>query len=805
MVNLIISLVLSFIMYMITPAQTTDNNTTLEDYNISTADVDRMFPVLYGTAKIDGANCTWYGDFRTKKITVGDGGWLGTGIGEKEHETGQIRHFIGLKLTLGFGEMKLHEIHSDNYLLWKNELNQEGSFSSRIDAADIYGDDDSVIGEFNFWDGTQTTEDSYLKEKILENVDENYNIDRIPSWNGLSYWTWKGGEVGLSQSLRGFKMVVSRAFTPSAFSEYTEDVSTIYLDEFPDFPMMNPVYIIYDLMTNSEYGCGLKESDIDVQNFYDVAKLVFDEGWALSVYIDTPRSGRELIDEILKYANLIFRLNKETNKFELVAIRDDYIFDDLPVFNTGNILSVQSYKAGGVDGKLNEVTVNYTSFDEFKVDSQDFKNEGVRFEKSEVSSTTQNYTYLNDPEKAKLAAQREAIPLTTELSEIQMDVSFEQSEKLQKGDVFNLSFDPYEIESKVFRIKDVEYSEGGKFAARINAMQDTFGLQETSFVPSPDGSWKKPDKTPVAMDLKIIDSPRFFSNEVQKIIGFGENPKPIMTGYDLYINDNYDSSAFAFTPAGLTIGFNSKTSNEFFINGDLSDFNSYTSDKIETGVNWMIIDSADGYEFASFRAVEYDVDKWKLIDVQRGCFDTIPKNIDNGTKIYFCYYGGAINGTTDLSIGTTYKINGVTKVDRNHVIDINDTPNINHLVNMRYDLPICPAGLKINGNYFSESISFVDLEMEWNIRNKAEQNKLKDFKINNESTLEAGTEFVLNIYDPSDVLIKSEILTSTSYIFSDEKTINPSGDYYPSLKFELYSRNGSLDSLEKYNLTVIRS
>lgn len=806
MVNLLISLVLSFVMYILTPAQTSDNNTNLEDFNISTADVDRMIPVLFGTAKIGGANCTWYGDFYTKKVTQGDGGWLGTGIGEKEHETGQIRHFIGLKLTLAFGNLQLHEIHSDNYLLWENTDNLTGTFSSRIEAPDVYGDIDSVIGDFTFYDGTQTTEDPYLKTEILNNVDDNYGLDVIPAWNGTSFWVWKGGEVGLSKSLRGFKMVVSRSYTPAVFEGLgQDDISTVYVDGFPNYPTMNPVFIIYELMKTKDYGSGYEDADIDIDNFFEIAQLVYNEGWGLSVYIDTPQSVRELIDDILKYANLILRLNKETNKFELVAVRDDYIFDDLPVFKENNIIQVESYKNGGVEGKLNEVTLNYTSFDEFKAASQDFKNEEVRYQKEEITSTTQDYKYLNDPEMAKLAANREALPLTTEISEITMDVSFEQSEILKKGDVINFSFSPYEIQSKVFRIKDIEYSEGGKFAARINAMQDTFGLTYTAFTPSPDGSWKKPDRTPVAMNLNVIDAPRFFSNTEQKIIGFGENPKKVLTGYDLYIDNNYDSSAFAFTPSGLISGAYSKTSNELFVNGNLGDFNSYTKDRIKDGVNWMIIDTSEGYEIASFRAIEYDTDKWKLIDVQRGCFDTLPKNINDGDKIFFTYYGGAINGSNDLNIGTTYKINALTKVDKNNIIDINDTPDINHNVKNRYNLPIAPAGLKINGNYFSDSIGFVDLNLAWFYRNKENQNILKSYLVDDESTLESGTSYILNIYDPSDTLIKTETLTSKNYTFTDEKVINPSGDYYPSLRVELYSINGTDESFERYNITVTRS
>lgn len=799
----LISLAMSFVMYLITPAQVSDNNTTLEEFTISTADIDRIYPILYGTAKIDGANCTWYGDFRTEKIKQGDGGWIGTGIGEKYHDTGKIRHFIGFKLSICYGKAILHKIQSDSYTLWENINKVEGSFSSRIDKPHVYGEDDNVISDFNFWNGTQETEDPYLKKHILESA-VGYDINKIMSWNGIAQFVFKGGETGLSKTLRGYKLTTSRCFTPEPFIDSARDISTI-VDEETGFYSMNPIFIIYDLMTNKEYGAGQDESDINLENFKEVAELCFDEGWGLSVYVDSSRSVRELIDDILKYPNLMFRMNKETNKFEIVAIRDDYVFEELPVFDITNILSISNYTTGSVDNKLNEVRINYTDFNNFEANTETFQNEGVRFEKSDVSSTTIDYKYLNSAEKAALVAQREALPLTSELSEITIDVSFESGRLLNTGDVFVFNFEPYSVFNKVFRVKKVEFSEGGKYAARITAMQDHFGLTHTTSEPSPKSNWGKPDASVVPMDLQVIEAPRFFSRESQKVYCFGEKPINKLTGFELWINEKFDSNAFDFAPTAAVLDTYSKSEEtEMIVSGDLTHFNSYTEDDLEKGANMMVFDTEEGLEFASFKTFEYFEGNWKIKGLKRGCLDTLPKNINTSTRIFFTYYGAAVSQQSELEIGNTYQINALTKISESKKLKIEDSVDIFKQINNRKDRPICPAGLRVNGLFFNETIGLDDeLSLTWHIRNKVNQNVFKSFSLDNEELLENGTVYSLTILDENDNVLKQIETTETSFDFTDEKELNLD-QYFNTLKIVLFAKNGTLESFEKYDFTVSR-
>lgn len=69
-INLIVSVVLSVISYMLAPKAKTQDATaaTLDDFELPTAEEGREIPVIFGTRDISGANVVWYGDLKTEAI-----------------------------------------------------------------------------------------------------------------------------------------------------------------------------------------------------------------------------------------------------------------------------------------------------------------------------------------------------------------------------------------------------------------------------------------------------------------------------------------------------------------------------------------------------------------------------------------------------------------------------------------------------------------------------------------------------------------------------------------------------------------
>jgi hypothetical protein len=72
---------------------------SLGDFTIPTAEEGRCIPVAYGTVKIGGANCVWYGDLGVESIKKEIPG----GIGGPKHAWTGFRYYMGEQLVLCHG------------------------------------------------------------------------------------------------------------------------------------------------------------------------------------------------------------------------------------------------------------------------------------------------------------------------------------------------------------------------------------------------------------------------------------------------------------------------------------------------------------------------------------------------------------------------------------------------------------------------------------------------------------------------------------------------------------------------------
>ena len=810
MSTLIIRIILTVVMMIIfAPSPQNSKNVagSLEDFNFPTADETRPLQIVYGTVKAEGPNVLWYGDYRAEKITRKVSKPFG---GSETQDTGQFRYYVGMQFGLGFGECDLLQIYTDETLIWEQDGSITGSFTDEIDEPTIYAQGDineGIVGDFDWVSGTPTQlKNDYLNTQITTDVPE---VDEIPAWKNLCYLVWKGGYIGNRSSLRPWKFVMRRIFTPDALAVQGEDYSTIVDENDPRFLSMNPMYIIFDIMTNKQYGGRFKEDDIDIDSFKSIAETLYNEGLGLSLIKDSVTTVRELLEEITKYCDVTIRLNRTTNKFEAKLIRDDYNIEDLPKFGieadgTKNrrIERVVTHAIGGVDKKVNEVKIRYTVPSEKFINRiAHFTNEGARFEKDAIDSTTRDYLFLTSSIKAAEFAERDAIPLTTDLSTIEIYVNFFDVFDMNKGDAFVFNWQPYDIYNKVFRVQEIEFGEVGSKTAKLKAVQDSFGVKNASYVVPPPSGWKPIDTTPQPVSLEIFNAPLFFGN--QKIIAYGEQPSGSSIGYKFIVNNNFDSNATGFSRVGTVLNDYSATEEtEIEVSGVLDNLFNVGEEFIRGGNNICLITNTDGSkEFIAFELVEKVVGGYKLSNLWRGILDTRQKPITNGATIDFFSYGFASNNTYSVTQGSNdFKAETFTAKE-----NLQNPPIISFNVDNRYLKPIVPAALEINGVVMGETIpSNTDLQLDWNIRNKLDQVVISKSTEEQTTTIEAGTSYELVIRDEFDNVLKTENLTTNSYTFDDETIINPSGTYYNILKVSLKSSNGGLDSHDNYDLTLTR-
>jgi hypothetical protein len=338
-VMVVLSAILSVTMALIAPAPDIEKSepSGLGDFGFPTNLESRYIPVVWGSARVDGQNITWYGDYNAYYLDTG-----GQPVG--------YRYSYGLDLALCWGPVdSLNAVEvDDGFIMKANETfagktaPAEGLIRGTI-ASDFYqytgmidrgffGGEKTggyLAGDMTFYFGTDTQPVSpYLKSKnagLIDLLGTGNTADYVPKYElltaqkGICHLIWEGGVLGERPTAPQFKIHISRYPTglSTAYSRVNTDTVTGQADA-------NPAHVIYEILTDTNWGLNLDPVLIDRQSFLDVAEQLFTEGNGFSYTIQTPKQAKKVIDKVNDQINSTLTQNNE-GKFVLKLLRETYL------------------------------------------------------------------------------------------------------------------------------------------------------------------------------------------------------------------------------------------------------------------------------------------------------------------------------------------------------------------------------------------------------------------------------------------------------------------------------------------------
>ncbi|TGW05671.1 phage tail protein, partial [Mesorhizobium sp. M2D.F.Ca.ET.145.01.1.1] len=152
----------------------------------------------------------------------------------------------------------------------------------------------------------------------------------------------------------------------------------------------NPGHMIYECLTNTDWGMGELPSAINKAAFETAAQTLYDEGMCLNMIWTRQSEVGKFVGEILTHIRGAAFVDPSTGKHTLKLLRGDYDVDTLPVIDPSNA-KLSTFKRKTWGDISNEVVVTYTNAETGKdasVTSQDLA--GIAAEGGVVSSG-QNY------------------------------------------------------------------------------------------------------------------------------------------------------------------------------------------------------------------------------------------------------------------------------------------------------------------------------------------------------------------------------------------------------------------------------
>ncbi|MER9524076.1 phage tail protein [Mesorhizobium sp. M0292] len=489
----------------------------------------------------------------------------------------------------------------------------------------------------------------------------------------------------------------------------------------------NGAHMIYECLTNTDWGMGELPSAINKPAFEAAAQTLYDEGMCLNMTWMRQTEVGKFIGEILTHIRGAAFVDPSTGLHTLKLLRGDYDIDTLPVIDPSNA-KLSSFKRKTWGDISNEVVVTYTNAEtgkEASVTSQDLA--GVAAEGGVVSSG-QNYYGIPHEALAIKVADRDLATMVNPIATCTATVTREFY-KTVSSDVVILSWPERNIDQIVFRVSEVTKGEN---TVELSLYEDIFGLDSASYLTPGDSGWVNPSIPPSpATYYQFGTAPAFMAaavlglNDPSELV-YPEVLSAVTVGADSDDDVNFDLVSNVTdvngTPSQEALGTSPYNGTWAFLTALPAEAESVLAtlpglrgSEPVAGDFVLIGTGPDEYtEIATVQAV--DEDGYHL---NRGMLDTIPRTWPIGTRAFVIPASALV---VDQTVRSAFEDASYWLLTRTTAgqLELEDAPQINVTLSDRPYLPNRPADVKVNGVGFGDvdANAATELTVTWANRNR---------------------------------------------------------------------------------------
>lgn len=576
----------------------------------------------------------------------------------------------------------------------------------------------------------------------------------------------------------------------------------------------NPAHIIYESLTNTDWGMAGAVSGLDLDSFEAAAITLYDEQFGLSLQWVQQSDIQTFVGEILDHIEASLFLHPRTGLLTLKLIRDDYDAETLPVISPENAtLSNWDRKSHGEI--VNEVIVSWTNPDSEAAETV-YAQDLASISTQGLISDTRNYYGVRYRDLANRLAHRDLRAANAPLAICEAVLDRTQWD-IVPGDVVKLTWPEYGIEQLVMRVGPVDYGKPGDPAIKVSLAEDVFGLDQGAFHDPVDSEWDDPREDPSPVDYhELLTLPYWTTVQVLGSAGAAAAVYPASAAGILAAQDGSDTSSYdvmtEVTDATGAVGFETVATRPILSRLELagaldaeaesvvalSDEATQGDGPAVAGLVFIGTGGDTAMEIAMVTAVgEADV------TVLRGVLDTVPRAWPAGTPVWFVNANLRWHDPTERAAFETanYKILPRTSLGP---LDEADAATVSFEVGERPHLPSRPADVKVNGTGWGEVDSIDTDPVTVTV---AERNRLtEDSQIlgwtDATVTPESGQTWKVELLAPADrsVIATVDGLTGTSTTIAHSVFAG----HQVAIARVTAERDG-LESLQGHEITVLVS
>lgn len=297
------------------------------DFSFPTATEGRTQPLLWGTNRISGPNTIWYGDIRADPINQR----VQTGLWSSKKFVRGYDYFVGFQMGLCRGPgVELIELFIGEDKAYSGPVVTGEDFFD-INEPNLFGGSlgqGGVLATVDFYPGS----DTQTVSPYLDTVDKQRPapLASAPRYTRLSHIVVReqtsaaptssdeGASIGTSTTVRPWRVVARRM--PAPFAGQSVGDNVIATND------ANPINVIYEILTNTEWGQGFSAGEIDTGasgTFKLAADEMVTEVHGFSLLLDRSMSALALLGEIERQIDGLVYLNPATGKWSMALAREN--------------------------------------------------------------------------------------------------------------------------------------------------------------------------------------------------------------------------------------------------------------------------------------------------------------------------------------------------------------------------------------------------------------------------------------------------------------------------------------------------